>query len=87
MPLAQLEDRLPSRNVIAPVAIQKPEPAEAMLNEVLSQSVQRIEVHAWRRRNRAGEVEVMIRVPEPQQRRKEDLRVQLPSNTTDDFAE
>ena len=71
MPLAQFKDRLPPRHIVAAVTIEEEDAPKAMLEEILRQPIEQVEVDARCRRERAGKVKVMVRVPQPQQRRKQ----------------
>ena len=72
MPLADLEDRLLRGDDVAPVAVEQDEAAEAVHEEALEQVAEQVEIEPRRRRERAGQVEVMVRVAQPLQRRRED---------------
>src|SRR5688500_9576440 len=67
MALAKFEHRLPARNIIASVAVDKHEPSKTVSHEILRQSVQQIQIRARRRRQRAGEIQMMIRISQPHQ--------------------
>ena len=70
--LANLKDRLLGRDVVAAVAIDEDDPSESVNEETLDEVVEKIEVDPWRGRDGAGEVEVMVRIAEPLERREED---------------
>ena len=72
MALADLEDRLLGRDVVAAVAIDEDDPSESVNEETLDEVVEKIEVDPWRGRDGAGKVEVMVRITEPLERREED---------------
>jgi hypothetical protein len=60
------------RDDIAAVAVDEDDAPEAVGDHVLGQVDQQIHVHARRRRHGAGEIEMMVRVAEPHERREQD---------------
>ena len=72
MALPNLEDRLLGGDIVAAVAIDEDDPSESVDEETLDEVVEKIEIDPWRGLNGAGEVEVMVRIAEPLERREED---------------
>ena len=62
--LPDFEDRLFSRRAVPTVTVQKHNPLEAVRQEILSEIVEQVEVPAGCRRQGAGEVEMMLGVPQ-----------------------
>ena len=87
MTLSDFEHRLLSRNIVSAVAVQENESREAVRDEILQQPAQQIEIHPRRRRHRACEVEVVIGVAQPLQRRKDDAVVNSFCGPTRDFTQ
>jgi hypothetical protein len=54
---------------LPPWPLRNDEALEAVGDEVLQQTVQQIEIHAWLCAERAGEIHVMMRIAQPRQRR------------------
>ena len=87
MPLADFEHRLLAGHDVAAMPVDEHQPLEAVLNEVFQQAAQQIEIHAGRSRKRAGEIEVMVRVAQPQERREHDAVGQGLGRAADDLAQ
>ena len=85
--LAGLEDRLLRRHDIASVAVQEHDAAETVRDEVVDQVAEKVEVGSRRRRERAGEIEMMVRVAQPQERRPDHAVAQRLGRPADDFAQ
>ena len=60
MSLTHFEDRLLARNIISSVAIDKHQPLETVLNEVLHQTTKQVQIGAGRGRKRSWEIKMMI---------------------------
>ena len=65
MALPQFEHRLPARHVIPSVAVHKHDPPEAVLEHIFREPIERIEIDARGRGERAGEIKMMIGIAEP----------------------
>ena len=86
--LPGLEHGLAGRHDVAPVAVQENDPPKAVSDHVIDQVAQDVEVGPRCRRQCAREVEVMVRVAQPEQGRPDDplaepgaaLRTTSPSN-------
>jgi hypothetical protein len=63
--LAKLEGRLLRGDGVTPVAVEEHDPAEVVHEEALRQVAEEVEIEPRRRRDRAGHVEVMVRVTQP----------------------
>ena len=85
--LAGLEDRLLRRHDVAAVAVQEHDPAEAVTDQVVDQVAQQVEISPRRGRERAGEIEVMVRVAQPQERRPDHAVAERLGRAADDFAQ
>ena len=71
VPLPHLKHRLLARHDVAAVAVDEHDPLEAMKDEVLHQVDQHVEIGPRSGRKRAGKIEVMVGIAQPQQRRKQ----------------
>ena len=85
--LAGLENRLLSRYDIAAVTVQEHDAAKSMRDQVVDQVSQKVEICSRRRRQGSGEIEVMVRVAQPQEGRPDDAIAQRLGRAADDFAE
>ena len=63
--LAGLEDSLLRRHDVASVAVQEHDAAETVRDQVVDQVSEHVEISARRRRERPGEIEMMVRVAQP----------------------
>ena len=87
MALPEFEDGLASGDVVSAVAVQEHNPMESVGEEVPGESGEEVEVGAWWRGKGALEVEMVIGVSEPGQRREQDLVPHLFLYAADDFTE
>ena len=71
MLLAEFEDGLSSRHVVAAMAVEEDQTPETVLQEVLGQTLEQIEIGSGCGGERAREIEVMVRIAEPHQRREQ----------------
>lgn len=69
--LAEFESGLSSGNVIAAMAIEKDNAAETVVEEILREIGEEVEVGARRGRERAGKIEVVMGIAQPEQGGKE----------------
>src|SRR5688500_18110497 len=83
--LAQLEDGLASADIIPAVVIDEDDPAKIVLQKIVGEPVEQIEIETRRGGERAGELEVMMRIAEPHQRRKEHLGFERGGGAPDHF--
>ena len=83
--LARLEDGLPGRDDVAAVAVQEHDPTETVGDEVVDQIAEKIEVSPRRGRERAGEVHVMVRVAQPEERRPDHAIAKCAGGQANDF--
>src|ERR1043166_8620077 len=84
--LANFENGLPARNIIPAVAVDKDEPAKTVHDEVIEQASQHIQISARRSRKSSWEIEMVIGISEPHQRRPDHFIAQAFLRATNDFA-
>ncbi len=85
--LSCLEDRLAPRHDVAPVTVEQHDPAEAVDDEVVDQVSQQVEIRPRRGRKSAGEIDMVVRIAQPQQRRPDRSVTECLGCAADDLAE
>ncbi len=85
--LAGLENSLLGRHDVASVAIQEHDAAKTVGDKVVDQVAENVEISSRRRRQGSGEVEMMVRVSQPQERRPDHAVAQRPGRAANDFAQ
>lgn len=83
MTLAQFEDRLTARDIVAAVAVEKDHPLETVPQHILRKAHQQVQIRTRRRRQCSGKIEVMIRIAEPEDWSKHDRTGQGHLSPTD----
>jgi hypothetical protein len=73
MPLPHLEGYLLGGHIVAAMAVEQQDPREAMKEHGLHEPIDQIEIGPRGSRERAGKVQVVVRVAEPLQRRDQQL--------------
>ena len=87
MSLTNLEHRLLARCRVAAVSIQEDDPTEPVSDQVVGQIIQQVEIDSRAGRQRAGKVHVMVRVPQPHQRREQHTVLHRAAHTTHDLTQ
>ena len=85
--LTHFKHSLFTGHIVAAVAVDQNQPLESVLDEVFQQPRKEIEINARRCGKRAGEIEVMIGVAEPLERREDDTFVQSQFCPANDLAQ
>jgi hypothetical protein len=85
--LPNFKHNLSARNVIAAVSINEDQASKTVLEEILKQSAQEVEIRPRWSGQRSGEIEVMIRIPEPGERREQDPIGDALCSPVNDFAQ
>lgn len=85
--MADFEQRLAPRNVIAPVTVQEDQAAESLLEEVLCEAGQDIEISPGRCGKGSLKIEVMVGIAEPQERDEEHLRCKARPDALDELSQ
>jgi hypothetical protein len=73
--LADLEGRLLGRNIVAPMPIDKYDSAKSLLDRIVHQTAEKIEIDPRGSREGSVEIQVMVGVTHPHDRRKNDAIV------------
>ena len=86
MLLAHFEERLPARDIIAAVTVNEDDAPKTVSDEIVRKPAYEVDVASRPRGQGARKIHVMIRVPEPHQRREEHFVFQRLGRASDNFA-
>ena len=87
MSLAHFENRLTPGNIVSAVSINEDQAFESVLDEVLQQPSQQIQINSWWGGKGPGEIEMMMGIAQPLQRRADNSVAESFGNPAHNFAQ